>query len=100
MLDTSLVQQRGPALPSELLVDVARELVPAGGAQRRWGVAFACVGPFVDLVADGSALRVHALQRGALVRTTEVLATTPRTARTACLPLLLRTSDWLGRPSR
>jgi hypothetical protein len=48
--------------------------LPTGLGHRLWGLAPARVGPSVDLVADGSALRVHALHDGALVRTQEALA--------------------------
>lgn len=57
-----------------LLTEVTRQLSPAGLRPRLWGVAPARVGPSVDLVADGSALRVHALQDGALLRTAGSLA--------------------------
>ena len=45
----------------------------AGLRQGRWGVAHAQVGPNLDLVAVGGALRVHAVRDGALVRTCETL---------------------------
>jgi hypothetical protein len=54
--------------------EVRHQLLPIGPGRRLWGVAPARVGPSVDLVADGSALRVHALHEGALVRTAESLA--------------------------
>jgi hypothetical protein len=41
---------------------------------RGWAVAPARVGPAHDLVADGSALRVHAVEEGRLVRTLEAVS--------------------------
>ncbi|WP_340296211.1 hypothetical protein, partial [Aquipuribacter hungaricus] len=66
-------QVGGPPWPSVRLQEVLGRLgdVPSG---RRWGLAPARVGPVVDVVADGSALRVHALREGRLVRTVEVLS--------------------------
>ena len=72
-VDGALRQVAGPALSSELLADVSRQLTPTDLGPRRWGVAPARVGPSVDLVVDGSALRMHALRDGALVRTHETL---------------------------
>jgi hypothetical protein len=60
----SVRRDRAPSL----LAEVTRQLSPTGLGRRLWGVAPARVGPSVDLVADGSALRVHALQEGALLR--------------------------------
>lgn len=70
----ALRQHSGPPVPGSLLVEVTRQLSPEGLGRRLWGVAPARVGPSVDLVADGSALRVHALHDGAMVRTVESLA--------------------------
>lgn len=39
-----------------------------------WGVAAARVGPAHDLLAEGSALRLHAVDSGRLVRTAEALS--------------------------
>lgn len=72
--DRSLRQISGPPVSANLLAEVTRQLSPTGPGHRWWGVAPARVGPSVDLVADGSALRVHAVQDGALLRTTESLA--------------------------
>ncbi len=63
----------GPGLPADVLAEMTRQVAPTGLTPGRWGVAPARVGPHVDLVADGSALRVHAVQNGVLVRTHEVL---------------------------
>lgn len=70
---SSLAQVSGPDLAAEVLAEVVRQVGSAEVARRRWGVAAARVGPNVDLVADGSALRLHAVQDGILVRTREVL---------------------------
>ncbi len=72
-IDHSLRQVGGPPISSSLLTEVTRQLSPDGPGSRRWAVAPARVGPSVDLVANGSALRVHALHDGALVRTVEAL---------------------------
>jgi hypothetical protein len=71
--DSSLRQVRGPAVSADLLDELTRQLSSGELGRRRWGVAPARVGPSVDLVADGSALRIHALHDGALIRTTETL---------------------------
>lgn len=70
----ALRQISGPPVSVSLLAEVTRQLSPTGLGHRLWGVAPAGVGPSVDLVADGSALRVHAVQDGALLRTAESLA--------------------------
>ena len=70
----SLSQVSGPPVFPSLLDKVTRQLLPTGLGRRLGGLAPARVGPGVDLVADGSALRVHALHDGALVRTQETLA--------------------------
>ena len=69
----SLTQVSGPGVPAEVLAQVARQVTPTGLAHRLWGLAAARVGPNFDLVADGSALRLHAVQDDALVRTQEAL---------------------------
>lgn len=67
-------QVAGPDLDATTLEELRSRLegVDAGGPA--WGVARARVGPFLDVVADGSALRVHAIGEAGLVRTVEVLA--------------------------
>jgi hypothetical protein len=70
----SLRQHSGPPIPVSLLEELTRQLSPDGLGRRLWGLAPARVGPSVDLVADGSALRMHALREGSLVRTVETLA--------------------------
>jgi hypothetical protein len=78
-------QQAGPALPGPTLDGLAlQEVTGLGG--RRWGVALARVGPTADLVADGSALRVHAVEDGVLVRTVESLTFLHGADRAATLP--------------
>ena len=69
----SLAHVRGPVLSREVLSAVARQVTPTGLSPGLWGVAPARVGPNVDLVAHGSALRLHAVRDGALVRTCEAL---------------------------
>jgi hypothetical protein len=81
----TLTQLAGPALPDRTREGLVRQDV-SGLERRRWGVAPARVGPAVDLVADGSALRVHAVEDGALVRTLEVLAFVHGADRAATLP--------------
>ena len=69
----SLDQVGGPDIPADVLAGVVRQVTPAGLPHRLWGVAPARVGPNVDVVAQGSALRLHAVQDGVLVRTCEAL---------------------------
>jgi hypothetical protein len=70
----SLRQVSGPTISLSLLDEVTRQLLPTELGPRLWGLAPARVGPSVDLVADGSAPRIHALHDGALRRTQETLA--------------------------
>ena len=74
VLDAGLHLVSGSPVPDAVLAEVARQVRPAELGDRRWALARARVGPAVDLVADGSALRVHAVGGGELVRTTEALA--------------------------
>jgi hypothetical protein len=69
----SLTHVSGPALSREVLSAVVRQVTPTGLSPGLWGVAPARIGPNVDLVAHGSALRLHAVRDGALVRTCEAL---------------------------
>lgn len=71
--DRSLHQVSGPAVAADLLAETTRQVTSTVLASGRWGVAPARVGPSVDLVAHGSALRLHAVRAGALVRTHEAL---------------------------
>ncbi|MBA3278352.1 MAG: hypothetical protein H0U22_06470 [Geodermatophilaceae bacterium] len=66
-------QVSGPIIALAVLGEVDRHVRPTGLAQRLWGLAPARVGRNFDLVADGSALRLHAVQDGALVRIQETL---------------------------
>ena len=66
------VQVAGPQLLDLLLAELSRQGPHGDG--RPWAVAPARVGPSHDLVADGSALRVHAVDDGLLVRTREALS--------------------------
>ena len=63
----------GPDLPARVRAEVVAQLRPTGLRPGEWGVARARVGPNLDLVAVGGALRVHAVRDGALVRTCEAL---------------------------
>jgi hypothetical protein len=69
----ALHQVGGPTLDPDLLLEVGRQADAGTLGERRWGLAPARVGPSVDLVADGSALHLHAVRDGALVRTHETL---------------------------
>jgi hypothetical protein len=66
-------QASGPAIPPSLLAELTAQVSAAEVEHRLWGVAPARIGPNVDLVAVGSALRIHAIEDGALVRTAEAL---------------------------
>ena len=68
-----LEQASGPGLAADALAELLRQVAPTGLPSRLWGVAPARVGPSLDLVADGSGLRLHAVQNGALIRTHEIL---------------------------
>ena len=68
-----LEQVSGPATATDVLAEVLRQVAPTGLVSRLWGIAPARVGPALDLVAHGSALRLHAVQDGVLVRTYESL---------------------------
>lgn len=81
-----LLQVAGPALPDALLAELHRQVAPTGLDARPWGVAPARVGPPHDLVADGSALRVHAVADGRLVRTVEALSFCHGADRATTLP--------------
>ncbi len=69
----SLDQVSGPVVAADVLTEVTRQVTPTDLALRSWGLAAARVGTSFDLVADGSALRLHAVQGGALVRAREAL---------------------------
>jgi hypothetical protein len=58
---------------TDVLAEVTRQVMPTDLARRSWGLAAARVATSFDLVADGSALRLHAVHDGALVRTRETL---------------------------
>ncbi|WP_448640161.1 hypothetical protein [Geodermatophilus sp. URMC 63] len=79
-------QVGGPPVRPGLLVELAPQVSAVDLGSRRWGVAPARVGPGVDLVADGSALYVHAVEDGALVRTVEGLTFRHAADRAATLP--------------
>ncbi len=76
----------GPPPDGTVLAGLLRRLETVDDGGRRWGVARARVGPVLDVVADGSALRVHALTPGGLVRTAEVLAFLHGADRATTLP--------------
>jgi len=69
----SLEQVNGPDVAADALADTTRQVRSTGLAQRLWGLAAARVAPNFDLVAHGSALRLHTVHDGALVRTHETL---------------------------
>jgi hypothetical protein len=69
----SLAHVSGPVLSPEVLSAVVRQVTPTGLSPGLWGVSPARVGPNIDLVAHGSALRLHSVRAGALVRTCEAL---------------------------
>lgn len=69
-----LRQVAGPASAGPVLEVLSAQVSSAELGDRRWGLVRARVGPGLDLVADGTALRVHALSDGVLVRTAEPLA--------------------------
>ena len=71
--DGSLRQVSGPEVDAGVLAHVVRQVTAAGLDAARWGLAPARVGPSCDLVACGSALRLHAVTDGALVRVSETL---------------------------
>jgi len=64
---------RGPAVAPGLLSELTRQVVRGEVERQRWGIARTRVGGNVDLLADGSALRLHAVEGGALVRTVDAL---------------------------
>ena len=70
---TAPEQVAGPVLAPPVLAELGRQVSPSEAGTRRWAVVPARVGPAHDLVAEGSALRVHAVAGGALVRTVEAL---------------------------
>ncbi len=65
----SLHQVSGPGIDPEVVADTIRQVTPTGLTQRLWGLVPARVGANFDLVAHGSALRVHTVQDGVLIRT-------------------------------
>lgn len=72
----------GPSLREAVRERTAR-LDPGG---RDWAVAPARVGPQLDLVADGAALRLHAVRGGRLVRTIEAVTFQHAADRATSLP--------------
>ena len=81
-----LLQVAGPVLADALAAELERQVAVAAPGGRCWAVAAARVGPSHDLVADGSALRVHAVQDGRLVRTLEALSFLHAADRAPTLP--------------
>ena len=71
---TRLCQAGGPAAGDALLAELQRQVAPTGLDGRRWALAKARVGPAHDLVAEGSALRIHTVDNGQLVRTAEAFS--------------------------
>lgn len=72
-VDGALQHDSRPTVAADMLAALTRQVSMAEVEEKRWGVAPARVGPNVDLVAEGSALRIHAVDDGALVRLVEVL---------------------------
>lgn len=68
-----LAQISGPLVPDAVLTEVSRQVNLIRVVPERWGLAWARVGPNLDLVADGSAMRAHQVCDGVLVRTVEAL---------------------------
>lgn len=71
--DRAVEQVSGPEVAVGALAEVTRQVTPTDLARRSWGLAAARVGRGYDLLADGSALRLHTVDRGALIRVHEVL---------------------------
>jgi len=68
-----LEQTGGPQLPAETLLTVARQAALMGSPRRPFGIAWDRLGPNLDLIADGSSLRLHAVRDGVLFRTGDTL---------------------------
>ena len=66
-------QVGGPSLEPQVLAELGRQVTGDQAGARGWAVVPARLGPGRDLVAEGGALRVHAVVDGALVRTVESL---------------------------
>lgn len=66
-------QHSGPALAPHVVAALGPRLTDVDLGDRSWAVVTAGVGPRLDLVADGSGLRVHAVRAGVLVQTSHVL---------------------------
>ncbi len=69
----SWAQVAGPPLPAGTSAALLPRLEGIEDGGRAWALAPARVGPVLDVVAAGSALRVHEVRSGALVRTLETL---------------------------
>lgn len=69
-----IAQVCGPAVPPSILARLMEQLGPQDLESSAWGLAPGRFTPAGDLVADGSALRVHAVVGGALVQTVEAYA--------------------------
>ena len=82
---TRLSQTGGPPAADALLADLQRQVAPTGLDGRPWAIAGARVGPAHDLVAEGSALRVHTVDGGRLVRTAEAFSFLHATDRASTL---------------
>lgn len=63
----------GPAVAAEVLAEVTGQVTQTDLERRSWGLAATRVGRSFDLVADGSALRLHTVHDGALVCAREAL---------------------------
>ncbi len=63
----------GPDVAAEVLAEFTRQVTQTDLERRSWGLAATQVGRSVDLVADGSALRLHIVHGGVLVCAREAM---------------------------
>lgn len=68
-----LSQLAGPEVDEDILAQVRAQIGPAEAGDRRWALVSARVGPAMDLVAEHSRLRHHAVVDGVVLRTVETL---------------------------
>lgn len=91
----TLTHVSGPTVAAQVLAEVTGQVTQTDLERRSWGLAATQVGRSFDLVADGSALRLHTVHDGALVCSREVLpfqhcadgAATLRHAAASCVEL-------------
>lgn len=80
-------QLSGPVLSPAVVEALGPRLAGLDLRDLSWAVVPARVGPVLDLVADGSGLRVHSVRAGVLVRTMEVLPVQHAADGAASLPV-------------